>query len=78
LGENTVQKIYPYPTYADTILFVVCAIALTLDIRQLPWIEPVDNTLSVYALVIANFLAGAHWGQHLHLLRKNGVVHWQD
>lgn len=24
----------------------------------------------MYALVIANFLAGAHWGQHLHLQGK--------
>ncbi|MFT5709275.1 MAG: hypothetical protein ACI9ES_003583 [Oceanospirillaceae bacterium] len=36
----------------------------------MPWLGPVDNTLSVYALVIANFLAGAHWGQHLHLQGK--------
>ena len=64
------QKIYPYLTYAGAIPFVICAIALTLDIRQLPWLGSIEKTLIVYALVIANFLAGAHWGQHLHLQGK--------
>lgn len=62
MGKN-----YLYLTYAGAIPFIFCAICLTIDIRQLPWLGAIESILSVYALVIATFLAGAHWGQHLHI-----------
>ena len=59
------KEIYPYLTYAGAIPFVAGALCLIFGIEQLPGLGSVSNALSVYALVIASFLAGAHWGQHL-------------
>ena len=59
------KEIYPYLTYAGAIPFVVGALCLSFGVEQLPGLGSVSNALSVYALVIASFLAGAHWGQHL-------------
>lgn len=61
------QRVYPYLSYAGTIPFIFCAFCLILDIRQLPLFGSVEKILSVYALVISSFLAGAHWGQHLQI-----------
>lgn len=64
------KKIYPYLSYAGAIPFIVCAGFLSLDLGEPSWLGPVESILSVYALVIAAFLAGAHWGQHLHIQGK--------
>ena len=61
------QKIFPYLTYAGAIPFVFCAFCLSIDIQQLPLFGLIETILSAYALVIASFMAGAHWGQHLHV-----------
>lgn len=61
------KTIYPYLTYAGAIPFVFCTVCLGLDIQQLPVFGSTQQILSVYALVIAAFMAGAHWGQHLHI-----------
>ncbi len=61
------RKIYPTLTYAGAIPFIIFVICLLLDISQLPWLGSTENILSVYTLVISTFLAGAHWGQHLHI-----------
>lgn len=61
------KKIFLYLTYAGTIPFIFCAIFLSADIQQLPLLGSVEKILSVYGLVISSFLAGAHWGQHLHI-----------
>jgi hypothetical protein len=61
------KKIFPYLTYAGAIPFVFCAACLGLDIQEFPFLGSVKKILSVYGLVIASFLSGSHWGQHLHI-----------
>ena len=64
---SAMQKIFPYLTYAGAIPFVFCALCLMIGVTQLPLLGPVEQVLSVYALVISTFLTGVHWGQHLHI-----------
>ena len=64
---NAMKKIFPYLTYAGAIPFVFCAACLGLEIQQVPVFGSVKTILSVYGLGISSFLAGAHWGQHLHI-----------
>ncbi len=59
------KKIYPYLTYAGAIPFLFLAFCLALNLNFLPF--DLKNALAVYGLVIAAFMAGSHWGQHLHL-----------
>ena len=61
------KKLFPYLTYAGAIPFVICAVCLALGIHQLPMLGSVKTIVSVYGLIIASFLAGSHWGQHLHI-----------
>ena len=61
------KNIFPYLTYAGAIPFIFCAMCLSIDIRQLPLLGSVEKILSIYGIVISSFLAGAHWGQHLHI-----------
>lgn len=64
------KKNYPFLTYSGTIPFIVSAFWLLLYGDNLSWPGAVKNIMCSYALVIAVFLAGAHWGQHLHLKGK--------
>lgn len=64
------KKIYPYLIYAGLIPFIGLAICLSFGINSLLWLGSTEKILSVYALVIANFLAGICWGHHLHLQGK--------
>ncbi len=66
-GEQRMKKLYPYLAYAGTLPFIACASYLLFNKVQFPILGSIEKVLSVYALVIASFLAGAHWGQHLHL-----------
>jgi len=61
------KKFFPYLTYAGAIPFIFCAVCLVNDIQKLPLLGSVEKILSVYGLVISSFLAGIHWGQHLHI-----------
>ena len=61
------KKIFPSLTYAGVIPFIFCAVCLGADIQELPFLGSVEKILSIYGLVISSFLAGAHWGQHLHI-----------
>ena len=61
------KKNYLYLTYAGAIPFVFCAVCLSSDIQQLPFLGSFEKIISVYALVICSFLAGSHWGQHLNV-----------
>ncbi|TBR41559.1 DUF3429 family protein [Marinomonas agarivorans] len=67
------RKLYVYLTYAGALPFIFCAVSLILNIKTWPWLGGVDNIMSLYALAIATFLAGSHWGQHLSIVGK-----WQD
>ena len=59
------KTIFPYLTYAGTIPFIFCTLCLIFDIHLLSILGLVEKIMSVYSLVIASFMAGAHWGQHL-------------
>ena len=52
-------------TCAGLIPFIACALLLSTGVESVPWLGSVSTLLSVYGLVIASFLAGSHWGQHL-------------
>ena len=60
------DRLYQYLTYAGAIPFIGCAVLLFLGIQILPVLGEVTLVLSCYGLIIATFLAGSYWGQHLH------------
>ncbi|MDT8406618.1 MAG: DUF3429 domain-containing protein [Methylococcales bacterium] len=60
-------KLYSYLTYAGALPFVGCALLLLVNVTSLPLLGETWHVLQVYALVIAAFMAGSHWGQHLTL-----------
>ena len=60
-------KVYPYLTFAGALPFIFCAICLTSDLNVIPVLGDIKKILSLYGLVIASFIAGAHWGQHLYI-----------
>lgn len=57
----------PYLTFAGTLPFIGCAILITLGIDAIIGLGETVTVLAVYGLVIATFMAGAHWGNHLGL-----------
>ena len=61
------KQIFPYLTYAGAIPFALGAIFLTNDMKEIPPFGTVENILSVYGVMIASFMAGAHWGQHFQI-----------
>lgn len=67
------KKNFSYLTYAGAIPFVFCAVCLGFEIHQVPVLGSVKTILSIYGLVISSFLAGAHWGQHLHINKSQWV-----
>ena len=64
------KNLYLYLTYAGALPFIICAACLALDIKFIPGLGATEQVLSVYALIIATFIAGSYWGQHLHLKNK--------
>ena len=65
------KKPSPYLTFAGAIPFVACAFLLMIDVVTVPMLGSVVDILSAYGLVIASFMAGAHWGNHLDLADDN-------
>jgi len=65
------KKPSPYLTFAGTIPFIACAFLLMIDVVTVPVLGSVVGILSAYGLVIASFMAGAHWGNHLGLADDN-------
>ncbi len=65
------KKPSPYLTFAGTIPFIVCAVFITLGIEAVRVLGDTEDILSVYGLVIASFMAGAQWGNHLTLDNNN-------
>ncbi|RFP88574.1 DUF3429 domain-containing protein [Rhodobacteraceae bacterium 63075] len=57
----------PSLMYAGTIPFVASALLFLALPATSGWIAPVREVLTAYALVIASFMAGVHWGQQLGL-----------
>ena len=65
------KKPSPYLIFAGAIPFVACAFLLIVDVVTVPMLGSVIDVLSAYGLVIASFMAGAHWGNHLDLADDN-------
>lgn len=53
--------------FAGVIPFVVSAMALLSGHRSLPIVGDIEFAVIAYGVIIATFMSGAHWGQHLHL-----------
>lgn len=66
------KRIFPYLTYAGSIPFLFCAVCLFFNISEIPILGSVEKTLAAYGLMIASFMSGSHWGQHLNLHNKWG------
>ena len=64
------NKLYTYLAYAGSIPFIIFAGLLTNGIDTIPLIGSTRTILSVYSVVIASFMAGSYWGQHLHFGSK--------
>ena len=65
------KKPSPYLTFAGTLPFIACAVLITIGIKAIPILGEVTRILAVYGLVIATFMAGAQWGNHLSLTDDN-------
>jgi len=63
----TNRALYPYLTFAGSLPFVFGTIFVASGVQTLPILGNVQLALSAYGLIIACFMAGAHWGQHLNL-----------
>ncbi len=61
------KKPSPYLTFAGTIPFIACAVLIAMGIDEVRVLGKTDDILAVYGLVIATFMAGAQWGNHLSL-----------
>jgi len=65
--NNIMNKLFQYLALAGTLPFIFCTALLMAGVEALPVIGQIERVLSAYGLVIAGFMAGSHWGQHLHL-----------
>ena len=63
-----------YLINAGTLPFIGCALLLLLGVRSLPWLGDVLAVLQGYTMVIVAFMAGVHWGQHLHV--SGAMARW--
>ena len=61
----------PYLTFAGTLPFILCAILITIGVDAIRVLGRTEDVLTVYGLVIATFMAGAQWGNHLSLADDN-------
>lgn len=61
----------PYLTFAGTLPFIACAVLLTIGVDAIRVLGKTEDVLAVYGLVIATFMAGAQWGNHLSLAGDN-------
>lgn len=65
------KKPSPYLTFAGTLPFIGCAVLLMLGVDAVRVLGKTEHILAVYGLVIATFMAGAQWGNHLNLSDNN-------
>lgn len=61
------KKPSPYLTFAGAIPFIACALLLVIGTSDIPILGATADVLSAYGLVIASFMAGSQWGNHLSL-----------
>ena len=57
-------------TYAGALPFIASAFLLLCDIYKIPMLGNIDKIISIYGIVIASFMAGVHWGQHLNVAQQ--------
>lgn len=67
-------KLTQYLPYFGAIPFIAGAIAILFNFASVPILGDVKNALNVYGLIIAIFMAGAHWGLHLNLNEKDNTA----
>lgn len=53
--------------FAGAIPFMASAVLLFTGHTSHPILGDVSFAITAYAIIIATFMSGAHWGQHLHL-----------
>lgn len=61
--------LYASLTYAGSVPFIACAVWLASGTHTLELFGEtleVSQILGIYAVIIASFMAGAHWGQHVN------------
>lgn len=68
------RRISLFLTYAGSLPFILLTVCLVAGMRVVPLLGDVSEVLSLYALVIASFMTGAHWGQQLSLESKLGIT----
>lgn len=57
--------LHRYLALAGASPFFACAVCLNAGWQTLPALGSVASLNNAYGLVIASFMAGVHWGQHL-------------
>ena len=68
------SKVSSYLILAGLIPFVGLALFLAFGITALPVLGPTVQVLGLYSLMIAVFISGSHWGQHLTLDDQWAVI----
>ena len=53
--------------YLGSVPFLIAAACVLVGVENLPVLGSVPRAMAAYGLLIASFMAGSHWGQHLHL-----------
>jgi hypothetical protein len=66
----SLKKPYQLLTYVGTIPFIACSISLFFHVQNFPILGATKQILCLYALIVAVFLAGTHWGQHINMSHK--------
>ena len=60
--------------YMGLIPFLTCLLLICFKIHSIPLLGEPKHVLNLYGLIIASFISGAHWGQHLSQQRKWGNI----
>lgn len=53
--------------------FIGCALLMLFQIQHIPVLGAPKDIIAVYGLVIASFMSGVYWGQHLHIQEDKGL-----
>ena len=70
ISNSISLKLQMLLTYAGAFPFVFFAICIFFDIQNLPIFGNVIHSTTIYGIIIASFMAGAHWGQQLYIKNK--------
>ncbi|WP_169542866.1 DUF3429 domain-containing protein [Sneathiella aquimaris] len=70
MKQGCMKAFYPYLTLSGALPFIFCSLLLFAGVDTVPFFGNTEHVLKTYALIIASFLTGIHWGQHLSLTGK--------